>query len=179
MISQAEYGKKSINQLIKGYFDGSPARLVSQFITDHKLSGRRTRTLTVNKSKSAQKQQLMSYLIYIIKTIFISGVLFGYYWLFLRNRPFHTFNRYFLLSIPVLSFLLPAFHLNFPSFWNQNVPVSPILLLETGQGKLEEAVTIYANQHSGVGFSWQSALWILSISISFFFFLVYLNLFAS
>jgi len=38
MISQNEYGKKSVNQLIKGYFDGSPARLVSQFISDQKLS---------------------------------------------------------------------------------------------------------------------------------------------
>jgi|SRR5450755_2502031 BlaI family penicillinase repressor len=37
-ISQAEYGKKSVNQLIKGYFDGSHARLVSQFISDQKLS---------------------------------------------------------------------------------------------------------------------------------------------
>ncbi len=38
LISQAEYGKKSVNQLIKGYFDGSPARLVSQFISDRKLN---------------------------------------------------------------------------------------------------------------------------------------------
>jgi BlaI family transcriptional regulator, penicillinase repressor len=38
LISQTEYGKKSVNQLIKGYFDGSPARLVSQFISDQKLS---------------------------------------------------------------------------------------------------------------------------------------------
>ncbi len=38
LVSQAEYGKKSVNQLIKGYFDGSPARLVSQFISDQKLS---------------------------------------------------------------------------------------------------------------------------------------------
>ena len=38
LVSQAEYGMKSVNQLIKGYFDGSPARLVSQFISDHKLS---------------------------------------------------------------------------------------------------------------------------------------------
>ncbi len=38
LISQADYGKKSVNQLIKGYFDGSPARLVSQFISDEKLS---------------------------------------------------------------------------------------------------------------------------------------------
>jgi predicted transcriptional regulator len=38
LISQADYGKKSVNQIVKGYFDGSPARLVSQFISDQKLS---------------------------------------------------------------------------------------------------------------------------------------------
>jgi BlaI family penicillinase repressor len=38
VVSQADYGKKTVNQLIKGYFDGSPARLVSQFISDQKLS---------------------------------------------------------------------------------------------------------------------------------------------
>jgi BlaI family transcriptional regulator, penicillinase repressor len=38
LISQSDYGKKSANQLVRGYFDGSPARLVSHFISDHKLS---------------------------------------------------------------------------------------------------------------------------------------------
>ncbi len=38
LVSQAEYGKKSVNQLVKSYFNGSPARLVSQFINDQKLS---------------------------------------------------------------------------------------------------------------------------------------------
>jgi predicted transcriptional regulator len=38
LIGRAEYGKKSANQLLKGYFEGSPARLVSHFISDHKLS---------------------------------------------------------------------------------------------------------------------------------------------
>jgi BlaI family penicillinase repressor len=38
LVSQTEYGKKSVNQLIKGYFNGSPARLISQFITDQKIS---------------------------------------------------------------------------------------------------------------------------------------------
>jgi BlaI family transcriptional regulator, penicillinase repressor len=37
-ISKTEYGKKSINQLVKGYFEGSPAKLVSQFVNDNKLS---------------------------------------------------------------------------------------------------------------------------------------------
>ncbi len=112
----------------------------------------------------------MATLIYLIKTILISGLLFSYYSLFLKNRPFHSFNRYFLLSIPILSFLMPALHLNFPVFGNQNVPLSPILLLGVSQGKLEEAVTIYANHHSGIMLSWQSAVWILSLSISLFFF---------
>jgi BlaI family penicillinase repressor len=37
-ISKADYGKKSINQLVQGYFEGSPAKLVSQFVSDNKLS---------------------------------------------------------------------------------------------------------------------------------------------
>jgi predicted transcriptional regulator len=38
LISKEDYGKKSINQLVKGYFEGSPARLVSQFVSDNKLT---------------------------------------------------------------------------------------------------------------------------------------------
>ena len=38
LISQTEYGRKSVNQIIKGYFEGSPALLVSQFISEQKLS---------------------------------------------------------------------------------------------------------------------------------------------
>ena len=37
-ISKAEYGKKTINSLVKGYFEGSPAKLVSQFVSDNKLT---------------------------------------------------------------------------------------------------------------------------------------------
>ena len=37
-ISKAEYGKRTVNQVVKGYFEGSPARLVSQFVNDNKLS---------------------------------------------------------------------------------------------------------------------------------------------
>jgi len=37
-ISKTGYGKKSASQLIKGYFEGSPAKLVSQFVTDKEIS---------------------------------------------------------------------------------------------------------------------------------------------
>ena len=37
-VSKAEYGRKSAQQLVKGYFEGSAAKLVSQFVSDKKLS---------------------------------------------------------------------------------------------------------------------------------------------
>ena len=44
-ISKAEYGRKSINNLVKGYFEGSPAKLVSQFVSDNKLTIEELETL--------------------------------------------------------------------------------------------------------------------------------------
>ena len=37
-VSKADYGKNSINQLVKGYFEGSPAKLLSHFVNENKLS---------------------------------------------------------------------------------------------------------------------------------------------
>ncbi len=55
-ISKTEYGKKSINQLVKGYFEGSPAKLVSQFVNDNKLSLQDLEELMqqIKSSKNAQ-----------------------------------------------------------------------------------------------------------------------------
>lgn len=38
LITKTEYGKTSVNQLVKGYFEGSAAKLVSQFVSDKTLS---------------------------------------------------------------------------------------------------------------------------------------------
>jgi predicted transcriptional regulator len=38
LVSKSEYGKKSINQLVKGYFEGSPAKLLSHFVNENKFS---------------------------------------------------------------------------------------------------------------------------------------------
>ncbi len=45
---------------------------------------------------------------YLIKVMLISGLLFGYYRLFLRNKFFHQYNRGYLLGITLLSLLLPV-----------------------------------------------------------------------
>ena len=56
----------------------------------------------------------MIILLYITKVFIASGILFGYYWLFLRNKKFHHYNRFYLLValiIPiVISFIsIPVF----------------------------------------------------------------------
>lgn len=56
-ISKTEYGKTSANQLVKGYFEGSAAKLVSQFVSDKTLSLQELEDLlqkirTAKKSKS-------------------------------------------------------------------------------------------------------------------------------
>jgi BlaI family transcriptional regulator, penicillinase repressor len=38
LISKAVYGKKTLQQLVKGYFEGSPLNLVSQFVKEEKVS---------------------------------------------------------------------------------------------------------------------------------------------
>lgn len=37
-ITREDYGKRSAQQLVRGYFEGSAAKLVSQFVSDNKLS---------------------------------------------------------------------------------------------------------------------------------------------
>jgi N-acetylmuramoyl-L-alanine amidase len=108
----------------------------------------------------------MTVLIYLVKTIVISGLLCGYYALFLRNRPYHRFNRLYLISIPVFSLLLPLFHINLPGFWNYTSVGSPIRLLGVGQGHLEEAVTIYANRNAVNILPWQLIAALITLGMS-------------
>jgi len=54
-------------------------------------------------------------LLYPIRVLLISVVLFGYYRVLLRDAPFHTFNRWYLLLAAPATLLLPL--LRFPLPW--------------------------------------------------------------
>jgi N-acetylmuramoyl-L-alanine amidase len=49
----------------------------------------------------------MTLLMYLAKVFICSGILFGYYRLFLRNKLFHRYNRFYLLAALFTSILLP------------------------------------------------------------------------
>lgn len=48
---------------------------------------------------------------FLIEMILVSGLLSGYYFLFLRNKQFHFFNRFYLLSVLVFSVVVPFLHI--------------------------------------------------------------------
>lgn len=52
------------------------------------------------------------FLLYLIKMIFISGIFYSYYWFSLRDKKFHYYNRFYLLSTSLISIIIPALQLN-------------------------------------------------------------------
>jgi BlaI family transcriptional regulator, penicillinase repressor len=56
LVSKTDYGKSSANQLVKGYFEGSAAKLVSQFVSDKSLSLQELEAL-LEQIKSAKKSK--------------------------------------------------------------------------------------------------------------------------
>jgi N-acetylmuramoyl-L-alanine amidase len=74
-------------------------------------------------------------LLYAVKTILCAGILTGYYWLALRNKVFHHYNRFYLLSAIVLSLVLPVIKID---FWHQEQAAIPVIkLLEAADIKSE------------------------------------------
>ena len=61
---------------------------------------------------------------YLLKVILVSGILTGYYWVCLRNKRFHHYNRVYLVGALLLSWGLPL--LNLQWFYLAPEPASPI-----------------------------------------------------
>ena len=55
---------------------------------------------------------MVPFALYLLKVTICSGILFGYYWLMLRNKIFHPYNRFYLLAIVVLSLAFPVIQVN-------------------------------------------------------------------
>lgn len=53
---------------------------------------------------------MLAVALYMLKVTLISGILFGYYLLALKNERFHSWNRYYLVLSAVVSLLLPFAH---------------------------------------------------------------------
>lgn len=59
---------------------------------------------------------MLPFIYYLLKVTLISGLLYGYYSVALRNKKFHRYNRFYLLGTVLLSLLIPLIKINFLNF---------------------------------------------------------------
>lgn len=57
---------------------------------------------------------IFTVLTFVLKSMACTGILSAYYYLVLRNRNFHAFNRFYLLAIAVLGSVLPLMKWDIP-----------------------------------------------------------------
>ncbi len=70
---------------------------------------------------------------YLLKVLIVSGILTGYYYLALKDKVFHKWNRFYLLFTVLLSLVLPFI----------SIDIAPTLAAEQGTAiKMLQAVTI-------------------------------------
>lgn len=103
----------------------------------------------------------MSFLLYFLKVVVCSGILFGYYHLFLRNKRFHHYNRFYLLGSLVLSIVLPLFKIPVP---NEDTGALPQVVYQTARvvtlQPLPQLTAVPAQQASPL-FTLSNSIWLL------------------
>ncbi|WP_290708274.1 M56 family metallopeptidase, partial [Flavihumibacter sp. CACIAM 22H1] len=105
----------------------------------------------------------MSFLLVIItKMLVCSGILLGYYWLFLRNHRFHQYNRYYLMSVLLLSLLVPFMQVPLPIEGGGTIDRTVIRTMEiiTVYGEVEEI----GNLSVASLYSWKWVGWIIYLA---------------
>jgi beta-lactamase regulating signal transducer with metallopeptidase domain len=71
---------------------------------------------------------MLPFFYYFLKVIICSGILYSYYLTALRNKRFHQYNRFYLLSSVALSFVIPLLKIE---LWKETVQVSPVTTVIT------------------------------------------------
>ena len=108
----------------------------------------------------------MALLPFIAKLILSCGLLYGYYHLFLRNKRFHHYNRFYLLIVALFSLVIPFINIPVNLFWGSGQHPALIRTLKViNANGWEEPVTIYARQnHWSKWLNIQSRLYFIYIA---------------
>ncbi len=103
---------------------------------------------------------MIPFALYLLKMCFCSGVLYVYYQLFLRNRVFHQYNRFYLLAAVFFSLGFPLIPL--PDFYIGAQPAKAQQLYDLLYFSSSES-RIAA--HSAPGWSWQAVVAVLYAAV--------------
>jgi hypothetical protein len=71
---------------------------------------------------------MLPFFYYLLKVTICSAVMYCYYLLALRNKRFHQYNRFYLLSSVALSFIIPLAKIE---LWKETIQPSPVTTVIT------------------------------------------------
>ena len=102
---------------------------------------------------------------YILKVLIVSGILTGYYYLALKDKVFHRWNRFYLLLTVCLSLLLPLVSINIFSSATEQGNISTVLQTITMQDQIVVEIGRASHMNS-------NPLWIYGYLLTSLFFVV-------
>ncbi|OYY19508.1 MAG: hypothetical protein B7Y69_09850, partial [Sphingobacteriia bacterium 35-40-8] len=107
---------------------------------------------------------MLTYAFYFLQVVVCSGLMMGYYWLVLRNKRFHQYNRFYLLGVLGSAWLIPLIKIQ----WNKPVasesPAMNLLNIVADNNAALEANI----QQSGFQFGWENVLLGLYLMVGLF-----------
>lgn len=107
---------------------------------------------------------------YLLKVILCSGILCGYYYLALRNKIFHRWNRFYLLAAVVLSLLVPVMKINI--FQSPGADSGAVINILQTINNSDEIIIEY-NRHSGLQLNSTNIISVVYILITAAFMLIF------
>ena len=99
---------------------------------------------------------------YFLQVILCSGIMMGYYWLVLRNKRFHQYNRFYLLAIALFSWMVPLIKIK----WGRT-PVSDDLQMFQFLSLVADNNTQMEESLIHKGFHWNVELLVSGLYIAF------------
>ncbi len=102
---------------------------------------------------------MLTTVFYMLQVLLCSGIMMGYYWLVLRDKKFHQYNRFYLLAITLLAWVVPLIKIQ----WKQSVTNNDTIVYELLSAVAMNNTEIEANIHK----HWYDISWQLMTTIGY------------
>lgn len=110
---------------------------------------------------------------YLLKVATCSGILYGYYWLLLRNKAFHQYNRFYLLTAVLVSLVLPLVEINWQPVTGQETTQVVKVLQAVAASNTEMDTVMLTKNHQQ--FDFQLLYPIAYLLVTFFLLAVFIR----
>ncbi len=99
---------------------------------------------------------MLTTLYYFLQVILCSGIMMGYYWVVLRNKRFHQYNRFYLLAIALFAWIVPLIKIEWNSPAADQQLADLFAVIANNNSEIESSL-----QQGASPFGWQGILMLL------------------